>query len=68
MSTTTGSSLNQIRALEHPRFEDYEYTYVDENASRNRFFWLGNGSTVSQEENKPGTRAWNITRKPSAKL
>ena len=63
-----GSNLNQIRVLEHPRFEDYDYIYSDDNVSRNRFYWLGNGSTVSQDEDKPGTRAWNITRKPAAKL
>ncbi|KIP07559.1 hypothetical protein PHLGIDRAFT_70919 [Phlebiopsis gigantea 11061_1 CR5-6] len=63
-----GSNLNQILVLEHPRFEDYDYTYTGDNSSQNRFYWLGNGSTLSQDEDKPGTRAWNITRKPSAKL
>ena len=34
-----GSSLHAIRALERPRWEDFEYTYVDGNA----FGWIGDG-------------------------
>ncbi|TRM61604.1 hypothetical protein BD626DRAFT_501587 [Schizophyllum amplum] len=41
-----GSTLHFTRALEHPRWEDYEYEALDSD-NRNRFFWLGNGGTVS---------------------
>ena len=34
-----GSSLHAIRALENPRWEDYDYEYVDGNS----FGWFGNG-------------------------
>lgn len=64
-----GSGLNELRALEYPRFEDYEYTFIDENESQNRLYWLGNGSTVAEDEGKPGTRAWHVTRRATlAKL
>lgn len=36
-----GSSLHAIKALEKPRWEDFEYTYVDDN----RMGWLGDGSS-----------------------
>lgn len=41
-----GSTLHFTRALEHPRWEDYAYEALDSD-KRNRFFWLGNGGTVS---------------------
>ncbi|GJE94360.1 flavin-binding monooxygenase [Phanerochaete sordida] len=59
-----GSSLNELRALEQPRWEDYEYTFVDDNAEQNRLYWLGNGSTQIEDEGKRGTRAWYLPRKP----
>ncbi|EKM58936.1 uncharacterized protein PHACADRAFT_205130 [Phanerochaete carnosa HHB-10118-sp] len=59
-----GSSLNELRVLGQPRWEDFEYTFVDDNASHNRFYWLGNGSTQAEEEGKRGSRAWYIPDKP----
>lgn len=59
-----GSSINELRALEQPRWEDYEYTFVDDNTSQNRFYWLGNGSTQAEDEGKRGTRAWYLPKKP----
>ncbi|KAF7798583.1 hypothetical protein EIP86_009805 [Pleurotus ostreatoroseus] len=56
-----GSSLHQLRTLEQPRFEDFTYTYVDDNLSGSCLYWLGNGSTVAEEEGKPLTRAWYLT-------
>ena len=35
-----------LRTLERPRWEDYSYEPL-EKTIRNRFFWLGNGATVS---------------------
>ena len=64
----TGSNLNELRALEQPRFEDFDYTFVEENASRNKFYWLGNGMTVAEMERKKGTRAWYVPRTFPAKL
>lgn len=55
-----GSSLHQLRVLEQPRFEDFDYTYVDHNESGSSMYWLGNGSTVAEEEGKPLTRAWYL--------
>ena len=34
-----GSSLHAVKALENPRWEDYEYTYAD----GNHFGWFGDG-------------------------
>lgn len=53
-----GSTLHHLRVLEQPRFEDYEYTYLEDSASYLR--WLGNGLTVAEVEGKPGTRAWYV--------
>ncbi|KZT25644.1 putative flavin-binding monooxygenase [Neolentinus lepideus HHB14362 ss-1] len=59
-----GSTLHHLRVLEQPRYEDYDYTYldgsVDDRASLLR--WLGNGMTVAEVEGKPGTRAWYYPR------
>jgi len=42
-----GSSLHAKRTLENPRWEDYEYEYVEEHDSLE---WLGNGWTVADKE------------------
>lgn len=34
-----GSSLHCIEALKHPRFEDFQYTYFDDD----EFGWFGQG-------------------------
>ena len=39
-----GSTLHFVRALEHPRWEDFSYEPL-EKMDRNRFYWLGNGAT-----------------------
>ncbi|KAK7063928.1 hypothetical protein R3P38DRAFT_2821268 [Favolaschia claudopus] len=54
-----GSCLHAVRALEHPRWEDY--TYESLNGHKNRFFWAGNGTTVAEET--PGAdRAWYLSQ------
>ena len=35
-----------LRTLERPRWEDYSYEPLEKTIC-NRFFWLGNGATVS---------------------
>ncbi|KAL1739372.1 hypothetical protein HDZ31DRAFT_14535, partial [Schizophyllum fasciatum] len=40
-----GSTLHLIRALEHPRWEDYTYELLEGN--HNRFHWFGNGGTMA---------------------
>lgn len=42
-----GSCLHAARAFEHPRWEDYNYEYLD--GVRNRFHWLGDGSTYNEK-------------------
>lgn len=39
-----GSSLHALQALSHPRWEDYEYTYINSNP----FGWIGNGWTENE--------------------
>lgn len=65
MGLWPGSTLHHLRALEQPRYEDYEYTYIGSDQSDdpgNLLRWLGNGITVAEVEAKPGTRAWYYPR------
>jgi len=41
-----GSSLLFIHALTHPRWEDFNYEPLDAGV-KNRFYWLGDGSTMA---------------------
>ena len=47
MLTYTGSSLHALNAMANPRWEDYEYEYVNDNPVG----WLGDGWTEN-EKNK----------------
>lgn len=42
-----GSNLHQIRALRHPRWEDFNYERMDR--SSNRLFWLGDGMSYNEK-------------------
>ncbi|KAJ7610856.1 FAD/NAD-binding domain-containing protein [Roridomyces roridus] len=53
-----GSCLHAARALEHPRWEDYNYEYLE--GHTNRFFWAGNGTTVA-EETAGADKAWYLS-------
>lgn len=44
-----GSCLHAVRALKHPRWEDFDYEPLDESNTRNRFYWLGDGSTHNEK-------------------
>ena len=41
-----GSGLHCMRALKHPRWEDFNYEFADN--TKNRLRWLGNGMTVNE--------------------
>lgn len=41
-----GSALHFVKVLEKPRFEDYDFTYVNGNSKA----WLGNGFTVCERD------------------
>ncbi|KAJ3753930.1 FAD/NAD-binding domain-containing protein [Lentinula raphanica] len=57
VSLWPGSTLHCVKALEHPRWEDYDYELMD--SVDNRFFWLGDGNTVADKV--PGSdRAWYL--------
>ena len=43
-----GSSLHAIKAMENPRWEDFEYTYIDGNPMA----WIGNGETEADSDEK----------------
>lgn len=51
--------MHAVRALEHPRWEDFNYERV--NNERNRFRWLGDGSTYV-EKYFEGEGAFYLTR------
>lgn len=44
MLTHKGSSLHAFKAMAHPRWEDYEYGYINGNPNG----WLGNGWTDNE--------------------
>ncbi|KAI0942198.1 hypothetical protein AcW1_002883 [Taiwanofungus camphoratus] len=52
-----GSSLHALRALEHPRWEDFKYELED--GVSNRMYWLGDGQTYN-EKTMTGDRAWYL--------
>ncbi|CAK7224165.1 hypothetical protein SCUCBS95973_005427 [Sporothrix curviconia] len=43
-----GSALHFVKTLETPRWEDYEYTYLD--GSSTSVAWLGNGFTLCEND------------------
>ncbi|KAJ3998171.1 hypothetical protein F5050DRAFT_1567772, partial [Lentinula boryana] len=60
VSLWPGSSLHCVKALEHTRWEDYDYELLD--SQNNRFFWLGDGNTMADKV--PGSdRAWYLDPK-----
>jgi len=52
-----GSCLHATRALASPRWEDYNYEYLDK--TTNRFYYLGDGLTKN-EKDPAGDRAWYL--------
>ncbi|KAI0721757.1 FAD/NAD-P-binding domain-containing protein [Fomitopsis betulina] len=53
-----GSTLHAIRALQYPRWEDFNYERVD--GVDNPLYWFGNGQTEN-EKNMTGDRAWYLS-------
>ncbi|KAI0763006.1 FAD/NAD(P)-binding domain-containing protein [Fomes fomentarius] len=53
-----GSGLHALKALEHPRWEDYIYEKPDN--VENPLHWLGDGQTFN-EKNLTGDRAWYLS-------
>ncbi|KAJ5887739.1 hypothetical protein N7495_007780 [Penicillium taxi] len=45
---STGSSLHAIQAFKNPRWEDFEYSYFNDNPAG----WLGDGWTENEKNNK----------------
>ncbi|KAJ8475161.1 hypothetical protein ONZ51_g6747 [Trametes cubensis] len=54
-----GSTLHAMRAIEHPRWEDYKYEPL-EAGEQNMFYWLGEGQTYNQKTFS-GDRAWYLS-------
>jgi hypothetical protein len=40
--------MHAAKALTHPRWEDYNYEFLDRNKSR--LHWLGDGKTVADKD------------------
>ncbi len=49
-----GASIHAQQAMEHPRWEDFEYER-DEQLRGNRLAWLGNGMTLAQRNGEDTT-------------
>lgn len=47
LSWSTGSGLHALKALEHPRWEDYIYEKPDK--VENLLHWLGDGQTFNEK-------------------
>ena len=63
---TTGSNLHAIHAMEHPRWEDYEYERIDN--TPNRLYWLGDGQTVNETNNtgdRKSSQISHVTHQPT---
>jgi len=54
-SVYPGSSLAYLEAIEDPRWEDYNYEYLDRNS---RYSFLGNGTTFTEASGNE--RAWYL--------
>ncbi|KAJ8480894.1 hypothetical protein ONZ51_g6367 [Trametes cubensis] len=52
-----GSTLHGLRALMHPRWEDFNYERAD--PVKNGMYWLGDGQTYN-EKTLTGDRAWYL--------
>ena len=55
-----GSCLHAVRALEYPRWEDFKTEPLDANGTRNRFFWLGDGSTRNEKDMVGNREFWSF--------
>ena len=49
--------MHAVRALESPRWEDFNYEPIDAEAEGDGMFWLGNGMTLN-EQNMSGDSTW----------
>ena len=54
-----GSCLHAVRRLTYPRWEDFEYTPLDEGQSP--LYWLGDGFSYN-EKTMTGDREWHFVR------
>ncbi|KAH9486428.1 Putative sterigmatocystin biosynthesis monooxygenase stcW [Psilocybe cubensis] len=56
-----GSPIHAARALAHPRWEDFNYEYLD--PSQNRLHWLGDGNTVADRDPNGDSMNTSISNK-----
>ena len=52
--------MHAVKALEYPRWEDYNYEQLDD--IQNRLFWLGDGNTVADKDPKADSETFNRRR------
>ncbi|GAA5900185.1 hypothetical protein JCM5296_001482 [Sporobolomyces johnsonii] len=53
-----GSCLHAIKALKHPRWEDFDYTFST--PQNNRFAWLGSGWSYEEMDGSEGDTAFYL--------
>lgn len=60
MGLWPGSSLHAKKTLEHPRWEDFEFGYGDQNIEGEKGIlgWLGDGWTTADRE--AGDTSWYL--------
>ena len=52
---TIGSSLHAMKALQYPKWEDYEYEYAD--SEDNSLYWLGDGQTWAEKSQQGDSKS-----------
>ncbi|KIM36369.1 hypothetical protein M413DRAFT_425056 [Hebeloma cylindrosporum] len=52
-----GSAMHAAKTLTHPRWEDYNYEFLD--GVKNRLHWLGDGNTVADRDPK-ADKSWYL--------
>ena len=48
LTRLVGSNLHAVKALQYPRWEDYEYERAD--PEENSLYWLGDGQTWNEKD------------------
>ena len=51
---SSGSAMHAAKTLAHPRWEDFNYEFLD--GVKNRLHWLGDGNTVADRDPKADSK------------
>jgi len=60
LAYSLGSAMHAAKALVHPRWEDFNYEFLD--GVKNRLHWLGDGNTVADRDPKADSKFFEASR------